>query len=236
MPRILIFLSCLILVVSLAGCAPGVTEDMLVTEVAQTVVAEITQTAAAAPTATATATATATITPTLALTPSLQTTTQGGLPTAATGGTPAAGGTPAGPSGSPSTTGCDIASFVSDISIPDGTHIPAGGSFKKTWQLRNDGTCTWNSSYKLVFHSGEQMNGPASQQLTAQSVAPGQTANVSVNLVAPTTDGSYYSYWILQNDSGLNFGIGPEGGTFYVQIIVGEGGATSPTSAATRVP
>jgi len=225
--RKLVFLGCLILLLGLSSCSPGEGANPDVTEIAQTIIAEITETAAAAPTETLTITPTETPTPTQEITP---------MPDLSEGTLAAPAGTPTGSSGSASVSGCDIASFVSDISIPDGTRIAAGGSFNKTWQLRNDGTCTWNSSYKLVFHSGEQMNGPASQQLTTRSVEPGQTVNVSVNLVAPTTDGSYYSYWILQNDSGLNFGIGPEGGTFYLQIVVGEGQAVAPTTAATQIP
>src|SRR5688572_2630266 len=52
-------------------------------------------------------------------------------------------------------TRCDAAAFVSDVTYPDGTNVPLGGTFTKIWRLKNSGTCTWNTSYALVFVSGE---------------------------------------------------------------------------------
>src|SRR5687768_151168 len=44
---------------------------------------------------------------------------------------------------------CDLARFIKDVSIPDGTVFAPGASFTKTWRMRNEGTCTW-SGYTLV--------------------------------------------------------------------------------------
>src|SRR5690606_11213812 len=60
---------------------------------------------------------------------------------------------------------CNLASFVSDVTIPDNTNINLNAGFIKTWRLRNVGSCTWTSSYQIVFDSGDQMGGPVSQQL-----------------------------------------------------------------------
>jgi len=49
----------------------------------------------------------------------------------------------------PASTGCDVAGFVADITIPDGTEMAPGSVFTKTWSLKNDGTCTWNSDYRI---------------------------------------------------------------------------------------
>ena len=41
---------------------------------------------------------------------------------------------------------CDRAKFVEDVTSPDGTDVIQGTSFVKTWRLKNNGICTWNSS------------------------------------------------------------------------------------------
>lgn len=133
-------------------------------------------------------------------------------------GTPTTTSTPA-PTGT--TTPCDRAQFVSDVNYPDGTDVAPGAAFTKTWRLRNTGTCTWTSSYALVFDSGDSMGAPASTQLTVGTVAPGQTIDVSVNLTAPAAPGTYRGNFRLRNGSGVLFGIGDAGtGAFWVQIDV----------------
>jgi hypothetical protein len=111
---------------------------------------------------------------------------------------------------------CNFASFVSDVTIPDNTSITVNQGFTKTWRLKNVGSCTWTSGYQLVFDSGDQMGGPASQQLTNGSVAPGQTIDVSVNLTAPASPGTYKGNWKLREPGGALFGLST--GAFWVQI------------------
>lgn len=116
---------------------------------------------------------------------------------------------------------CDRASFISDVTVPDGTDFAPGESFTKTWRLKNTGTCTWTSDYDLVFDQGDAMDGPASKPLTAASVAPGQTMDISVDLKAPGTTGTYKGFWKLRNDKGVLFGVGAQGDVaFWVEIDV----------------
>jgi hypothetical protein len=117
-------------------------------------------------------------------------------------------------------TGCDVAGFVADVTIPDGTQFSPGADFVKTWRLSNAGTCTWTSAYTVVYYSGEVMSAEKSIQLTTDSVAPGESIDISLDMVAPSTTGSYYSYWALKNAAGTTFGIGSAGSPFYVQINV----------------
>ena len=128
---------------------------------------------------------------------------------------------------------CDKASFVADVTIPDNSVITAGTSFTKTWRLMNAGTCTWTTSYKAVFISGNSLSASTSIALTS-SVAPGHTIDIPVVMTAPTTSGTYTGYWMLQNASGTNFGIGAlASGQFSVVIVVGSGATitgTLPTS------
>ena len=105
---------------------------------------------------------------------------------------------------------CDRAQFIADVTVPDGTIINAGTAFKKTWRLKNVGTCAWTTSYQLVFFSGQQMDAPSSAAFP-QNVGVGQTVDVSVDMKAPALPGSYRGYWMFKNANGALFGWGPQG-------------------------
>jgi len=115
-----------------------------------------------------------------------------------------------------STSNCDAAEFVTDVTYPDGTEVDAGESFTKTWRLKNTGTCSWTPTYAIVFRTGESMGGPAVQSL-AGNVNPGQTVDLSVALTAPATNGTHTGGWSLRNSAGTIFS------KFFVQITVGSG-------------
>ena len=127
------------------------------------------------------------------------------------------------PSATP-TSNCNAMQFVADVTIPDGTIMTPGQNFTKTWRLKNVGTCTWTTSYAIVFSSGNSMNGPATQALTG-NVNPGQTVDISANLTAPGSNGDYTGYWKLRDGSGVLFN------QFYVQIKV-----QSPPTATNTLP
>jgi hypothetical protein len=105
---------------------------------------------------------------------------------------------------------CDKATFVSDVTVPDGTTFSAGTPFTKTWRIRNDGSCTWTTSYAMLFVSGDLLGASTASNLPT-SVAPGQTIDVSINMIAPSAPGHYRSYWQMRNASGTKFGFGPSG-------------------------
>ena len=120
------------------------------------------------------------------------------------------------------TSGCiDRVAFVQDVTIPDNTLLQGGQEFEKIWRLRNSGTCAWNSSYSIVFASGDSMSGLAAVALPG-SVAPGQTVDLRLALRAPTRNGTYRGNWLLRNPSGQTFGLGPSANQpFWVQVVVG---------------
>jgi hypothetical protein len=115
---------------------------------------------------------------------------------------------------------CDEIEFVRDITIEDGKEIPPGEPFEKIWRLKNAGTCTWTSSYSLVFDSGDQLSAPDSQQLTTNTVAPGQEIDVAVEMIAPDDPGEYRANFKLKNPSGTVFGLGAKSNPFWVEILV----------------
>jgi hypothetical protein len=131
---------------------------------------------------------------------------------------------------------CDKAEFISDVTITDGTNVVAGAAFTKTWRMRNVGTCTWTTGYKLVFVSGDSMGSTKSVSLS-KSVAPNTTIDISVPMTAPTELKAYTGFWILSNESGSRFGTGVNAAdTIYVKINVTSGTPTPTVTGTRRTP
>ena len=118
---------------------------------------------------------------------------------------------------------CDQVKFVKDVTIPDEMDIAPGEHFTKTWRLQNAGSCSWGIGYLLYFESGNIMGGPSSMDLTSETIGPGETLDISVDLVAPEETGVYQGYWKLRNVKGEGFGVGEYSKAFWVKINVVEG-------------
>lgn len=96
----------------------------------------------------------------------------------------------------------DEAKFLADVTVPDNTVFKPGERFNKTWRVRNVGTKAWDGGYQLAFAGHEQMGAPDAVALPSVPVQPGQTANLTVPLTAPTTSGTHRSTWMLRNRAG----------------------------------
>lgn len=118
---------------------------------------------------------------------------------------------------------CYQVTFVSDVTIPDGTKIPGGNTFNKTWRLKNSGSCTWDTRFDIAFVKGTLL--AAQKVYDLQSVVkPGETVDITIQMTAPTTNGEYKSEWKLLNPNGEAFGSGPKSDhTFYAKIEVVDG-------------
>ena len=116
--------------------------------------------------------------------------------------------------------GSNVARFISET-VPDGTYIAPGAAFTKSWTLENIGSCTWTTSYSLVFDGGVQM-GAQTQFAMPGTVPPGYHITLYVGMVAPSGVGHYTGYWKLMTPTGLRFGLGANGtGDFWVSINTG---------------
>ena len=115
----------------------------------------------------------------------------------------------------------DAATFIKDVTIPDGTHIEADESFDKTWRIRNSGSCTWSEGYSLIFISGYSLGGLTNVPLKGD-VQSGEVVDLTVNLQSPRYNGSYKGYWMLRNSKGELFGVGDYANSpLWVTIKVG---------------
>ncbi|NPA27170.1 MAG: hypothetical protein GXO36_06195 [Chloroflexi bacterium] len=117
---------------------------------------------------------------------------------------------------------CTLRADFVDETIPDGSEIPTGETFRKTWTVRNTGTCTWTTDYALVHTGGEQLAATDRVPLPTQ-VAPGQEVVLEVEMTAPDQPGTYRSEWRLEAPDGTRFGPGDQGeGKLWAEIQVVE--------------
>ena len=198
-----------ILLASCGGQAPAgePTPDVNATIAAgaQTMVASVFQTqTAAAPTVTNTSsptvTAAATTSP-MALPSPLATFTQGVLFFATA--------TPTGtfytqtPNPGTLSYGCNNLLLIESFTEPEGPFQP-GQSFEQNWQVANTGTCDWLYLYELVFVSGERLSG--NSRRLSKKIEPEKWTTLSVELEAPTREGTYSASWRFTDGAGHGFG------------------------------
>jgi polar amino acid transport system substrate-binding protein len=142
-----------------------------------------------------------------------------------------------GPTATPAPAPCvNAATFIEDLNYDDQNMtappvLQPGQAFTKGWRFRNSGNCNWAASFFLGFAFG---NVPAAQMggqptPVGRVVAPGQTADISVNLVAPNAPGTYQGFWQMNDANGTPFGE-----RVWVGITVP--GQPTPTPAPTATP
>jgi hypothetical protein len=124
------------------------------------------------------------------------------------------------------------ASFVADVTIPDNTNVAGGTTFTKTWRISNTGTCIWGPDYKLTHYSDELLGAPPSVPLPITN--PGQTADISVNLIAPNANGTHRGNFVVENPKGLIMKVGDDS-RLWVIINVTITSAITPSATATAL-
>ncbi len=108
-----------------------------------------------------------------------------------------------------------------------------GEPFSKTWRLLNAGSCPWTKDYAVIWFSGANFSA-AREQVFNQVVRPGETVDITIDMIAPRQAGVHQSNWKLRDKQGTLFGIGPAGDApFWVRIEVGETATATLTSQPT---
>ena len=108
---------------------------------------------------------------------------------------------------------CDYSAFIADLDIVDYSKVEPGATFTKTWRIKNIGTCTWTTQYRFQYISGTPMG--ADTIYLPRAVLPGETIDLSLQMMAPNIEEDYSNFWRLRNTAGEIFGT-----TFYVAIEV----------------
>ncbi len=99
-----------------------------------------------------------------------------------------------------------VATFLSET-IPDGTQLQPNQQFNKTWTVRNDGNCAWNSGFQLVFAGGESM--ASVNAIALPNVAPGGSATLTITMAAPAAAGGHAGQWQFRTPANAAFNRAP---------------------------
>ncbi len=129
------------------------------------------------------------------------------------------------------TVGCvNHASFIEDVTIPTNTYLSTGSNFTKIWRVLNDGSCDW-VGYELVHISGSLLSASSPQALAL--VNAGHTVDISVEMTAPTSPGTYSAIWRIRDPDGVLFG--PEL-TLTIIVSLPDTRTPTPTNTFTLTP
>jgi hypothetical protein len=94
--------------------------------------------------------------------------------------------------------------FLSDLSLPDGTVVLPGQSLDKRWQVENSGSCNWDIRYRLKLIAGPNLGAATDQALyPARSNTP---AVIRIIFTAPDESGVQRSAWQAHDPHGEPFG------------------------------
>jgi len=111
----------------------------------------------------------------------------------------------------------------------DGTVYKPGDSFVKIWNFANAGDCDWTQNFHLVHVGGPNFTDSGVlalvdvSNMTEDGIANGGKLEISVSMEAPSAPGRYKSIWMLRDDNGQTFGVGALGNEiFWVEIVVRE--------------
>ncbi|GAA6009360.1 hypothetical protein JCM11491_004291 [Sporobolomyces phaffii] len=94
---------------------------------------------------------------------------------------------------------------ASQVTLQDGSIVPAGSEFCKVWKVRNSGTVAWASA-RLVNVGGFEAPQQNSRGLEVPDLEPGEEAEVQCECKAPEDDGRFMSFFRLQDSNGVKFG------------------------------
>jgi len=217
---IIFFFTGVVLLSACGGSAtsgnPTIDPNALYTAAAVTVFAQITQEAALHPSATLPPTfpSIPTIQIPSNLTPGFPLTTPG-VPLNTTPGVPLGLPTPGGiptslplPGLATPTSGSKFPALWVSNDPPDGVELPPSWKGDLVFTIKNMGNVTWNKNYYIEFFSGQKVYESVEKRTThfREEVLPGKTTDVIFDFAAPSTVGTYDSWWKIKNDTGGNIG------------------------------
>jgi len=193
--------------------APTIDLNIVRTEAAQTVVAQITQEAAANPTNT---TAPTEIPPTETARPSpteVQPLVVPPTETPMVVFTATATRKPVTFVPSPTSSYVDQATWISNTPA-DGAIFKPSTDFDAVWTLKNTGRRDWNKEFYYHWTGGNLKGALQDLYFINGPVKVNDTVKLIVDMIAPKEPGRYTTYWELVNDDGVGFF------KFYLVIVV----------------
>lgn len=97
-----------------------------------------------------------------------------------------------------------ILTFISDLTLPDGTVVQPGQSLDKRWQVENTGSCNWDIRYRLKLIAGPDLGAAIDQAL--YPARSNTQALIRIIFTAPDESGVQRSAWQAHDPQGEPFG------------------------------
>ena len=94
------------------------------------------------------------------------------------------------------------------------THFQPRTPFDAVWTFKNVGMKTWTNEYFLTFDGGKDFVVKGDVAMVSGKVHPGSTTQLRLDMVAPSSPGTYTARFSFYNDNRFVFGV------FYIVIIV----------------
>jgi len=104
------------------------------------------------------------------------------------------------------------ATFVKDVTLPDGISCSPNIHVTKTWALKNTGVVDWPPGVKLTFVSGELK---PTKVADVPAAAAGSIVEVTAFIQVPSTPKQYTGYYRLCTADGQRFGR-----RFWIDLVV----------------
>ncbi|WP_300007450.1 NBR1-Ig-like domain-containing protein [Pseudonocardia sp.] len=96
----------------------------------------------------------------------------------------------------------DAAAFVADVTIPDGSVVPGGEPFVKTWEIRNTGAVPWTGRHLERLPGGAGTACRTPDRVPVPPTAPGEAVRVSVTVDAPPGPATCTVHWKMVDGDG----------------------------------
>lgn len=127
----------------------------------------------------------------------------------------------------------DKVEWVGDVTIPDDSLIATGQVFRKIWEVRNAGCVPWRGRYLTrIGTSNSTYTLTSPLRVEVPDTDPGETAQLIVDLVAPSTPGTKQVHWKQTDEHGREYFPGPQYtyGIYCRVVVVDNGGQDLPTN------
>lgn len=113
----------------------------------------------------------------------------------------------------------DVSVFIRDVTYPDYSKVYVDEHFTKIWELRDAGTVRWAGRYLTAL-------GPSSGTCTypprvkVPATDPGETVDISVSVIAPSSPGMCYVTWRMVSSNGVLYFPNDTEGIWFKVVIV----------------
>lgn len=96
----------------------------------------------------------------------------------------------------------DDSLFVGDITFPLGAIVQTGVSFKKTWEIENNGLTVWVNRFLREENPTPSGIVPKKSIVPIPTTRPGERVKISVAFTAPLLPATCESYWKMVDKNG----------------------------------